>query len=85
MAEESLSEWKYLANQEIELEINAFRTRCVKFETLNNIFNKDFIQDFFAVTPNDKANRNVAIICKRFYVLTLIKELGMEKHYASKP
>ena len=40
---------------------------------------KQAIQDLrnnFVITPIDKANANVAIICKRFYILTLNKSLG---------
>ena len=32
----------------------------------------------FIVTPTDKANGNVAIICQQFYALVLIKELGLD-------
>lgn len=40
---------------------------------------KQAIQDLrnnFVITPIDKANANGAIICKRFYILTLNKSLG---------
>ena len=34
-------------------------------------------RDKYVITPNDKANGNVALICKRFYALTLFRELGI--------
>ena len=38
----------------------------------------DFHQNYIVV-PIDKASGNVSIICKRFYPLTLIKELGVTR------
>ena len=32
----------------------------------------------FVVTPIDKANGNVAFICRRYYALTIVKELGLD-------
>ena len=40
---------------------------------------KQAVQDLrnnFVITPIDKANANIAIICKRFHILTLNKSLG---------
>ena len=39
----------------------------------------------FIVTPIDKANKNVVVICKRFYALTLMKELGLRRNHTSTP
>ena len=39
----------------------------------------------FIVTPIGKANGNVAVICKRFYFLTLMKELGLRGNHKSTP
>ena len=33
----------------------------------------------FVINTIDKANGNAAVICKRFYALALIKELGLNK------
>ena len=35
------------------------------------------LQNDYILTPIDKANGNIAFICKRFYALTLLKELGI--------
>lgn len=40
---------------------------------------KQAVQDLrnnFVITPIDKANANIAIICKRFHIRTLNKSLG---------
>ena len=34
-------------------------------------FQKDFV-----LVPTDKASNNISIVCKRFYILTLLKEVG---------
>ena len=75
---------KYLVKKEIKLKINALSTKCVKFKTSNNKLhsncNKDSLEkkhQKFIVTRVDKANGDVAEICKIFYALTLIKELGL--------
>ena len=33
--------------------------------------------DKYVITPIDKANNNMAFICKRFYALTLFREPAM--------
>ena len=33
----------------------------------------------FVVTPTDKAGNNFSIVCKKFYILCLLKELGISK------
>ena len=48
--------------------------------TLNNIEVKLALNDLhekYVFTPIDKANNNIAIICKKFYISTLIRELGL--------
>ena len=37
----------------------------------------------FVIVPIDKASGNVAFVCKRFYALVLIKELGLDKELGS--
>ena len=32
----------------------------------------------YVITPIYKANGNIAFICKRFYALTIVKELGLD-------
>ena len=52
------------------------RSDCVK-DFLEELFQK------FIVIPIDKAHGNVAVICKRFYALTHMKELGLEENHVS--
>ena len=35
--------------------------------------------------PADKAGNNVIIVCKRYYIETLVKELGMDKLTSDNP
>ena len=37
----------------------------------------------FEIVPVDKAANNVAFICKRFYVLIIIKELNLDWHLSN--
>ena len=36
------------------------------------------LQNQFVIAPIDKADNNAAFICKRFYIETIVKELGLE-------
>ena len=36
-----------------------------------------FIHSKFVFVPIDKASNNIAIICKKFYILKLLTELGL--------
>ena len=49
-------------------------------EVLNNAHCRKALKDLhanFVITPIDKATGNVAIICKRFYAMVLVNELGI--------
>ena len=37
----------------------------------------EYLQDRFVIVPVDKASNNFAIICKKFYLEVLMKELGI--------
>ena len=54
---------------------------CEKNQTSNNMLYSRCIKDYheellqkFVITQNDKANGNIAAVCKRVYALTLTKE-----------
>ena len=49
---------------------------CIK-KSLQELYQK------FIVTPIDKANRNVAVICKSILCFDTTKELGLEENHAS--
>ena len=78
-----LSRWKKEVFTQIEEKIaNLELTSTVissNPSSLQDPHVKQAIQDLrnnFVITPIDKANANVAIICKWFYILTLNKSLG---------
>ena len=41
------------------------------------------LKKLYVIVPIDKASGNVAFVCKRFYALVLIKELGLDKDLGS--
>ena len=69
MSEESLSEWKHLGNNELELKINILRIKHLKFK-FDDIFTVSkiplkYLYNKLIVTTNDQANRNLIEICKK--------------------
>ena len=79
----ALSSWKEMVKGQIEeciskLKLN-FRQRNGK--VLQNADVKAFLSDLhskYVFVPADKAPNNVIIICKRYYIETLIKKLGLD-------
>ena len=74
IAEAVLLEWKrrlmkLINNRIIGTEISLTKTKFIK----NGL---QHIHDQFEVAPIDKANENVAFICKRFHVEVLIKKVS---------
>lgn len=78
-----LSRWeeevfKQIEEKIVNLKLTSTFISC-NSSSLQDPHVKQAIQDLrnnFVITPIDKANANVAIICKRFYILTLNKSLG---------
>ena len=78
-----LSDWKNKVLSKINDRVTALK-RKVKFSICKPVL-KDpnivaLISDLhskFVFVPIDKASNNIAIICKRFYILKLISELGL--------
>ena len=78
-----LSSWKEMVNGQIEERISkqkqnfkqptgkVLQNADVK-ACLSNLHNK------YVFVPADKAPNNIIIICKRYYIETLIKELGLD-------
>ena len=74
------SEWQHnLVGAKIEMLKKSTTTDCHKDILSDFNVKKSLIELYekFVLTPIDKATGNVAIICKRFYAQTLIKELDM--------
>ena len=78
----ALSSWKEMVKGQIEERIsklNRFQTTTGK--VLQNVDVKACLSDLhnkYVFVPADKAPNNIIIICKRYYIETLIKELGLD-------
>ena len=67
--------------KKVKFEVNSLSSSQLKS---NDIFEQDNVkqylkklQDRFVIVPVDKASNNFAIICKKFYIEVLMKELGI--------
>ena len=61
-----------------------FLKRKFKFRKVNPILKtaevKEYLEDLhskFVVVPIDKASNNVSVICKKFYIEVILKEIGV--------
>ena len=77
-----LTEWKSRLLMEVKSKIQVLKKR--HYRQTNKILDDDevktFLADFhqkFVITPTDKAGNNFSIVCKKFYILCLLKELGI--------
>ena len=75
-----LSEWKNRLLFEVKSKIKSLRKHRFRQRrnTLDDNDVKSYLADFhskFVITPTDKACNNFSIICKKFYVACLLKEL----------
>ena len=76
-----LSEWKDQINELVVECISSLkeRIRSPKQKILNDPDVKDTLRrlhDDFVLVPADKAANNVLVVCKKYYIETLIKELA---------
>ena len=70
----------------MEKQVNRINNRIITLKmhnsnnntTGNSLLKSEHIHYQFVVAPIDKANRNVAFICKRFYIEVLIEGLGID-------
>ena len=77
-----LSEWKDQIKELVVERISSLKEklRSPKQKILNDPDVKDTLRrlhDDFVLVPADKAANNVIIVCKWYYIETLIKELGI--------
>ena len=77
-----LSEWKDQIKKLVVVCISSLKEkiRSPKQKILNDRDVKDTLrrlEDDFVLVPADKAANNVIVVCKRYYIETLIKELGI--------
>ena len=83
VSENSLTAWKTSILQRIDEKINILKTK-VKPSKTNPILKQpavinylETMQKDYVFVPIDKASKNVAIICKKYYVEVLLKEIGI--------
>ena len=77
-----LSQWK---DRVKELAVDCIlglkgKFRSPKCKVLNQPGVKDTLENlhaYFVLVPSDKAANNVIVVCKKYYTVTLVKELGI--------
>ena len=84
----SLSEWKYQIKDLVVECISSFKEKIQspKQEIRNDPDVKDTLRrlhDDFVLVPEDKAANNVIVVCKKYHIETLIKELGINTNNMS--
>lgn len=80
---EHLESWKNKLLKLVDLDIVKLK-RKIKPQRTNPILKQSEVLDYltsfhdkFVMTPIDKASSNVAVICKRYYVEVVLKEIGI--------
>ena len=78
-----LSSWKEMVKGQIEERISKLKQNFKQptGKVLQNVDVKACLSDLhnkYVFVPADKASNNIIIICKRYYIETLIKELGLD-------
>ena len=78
-----LSSWKEIVKGQIEERISKLKQNFKQpiGRVLQNVDMKACLSDLhnkYVFVPADKAPNNIIIICKRYYIETLIKELGLD-------
>ena len=78
-----LSSWKEMVKSQIEERISKLKQNFKQptGKVLQNVDMKACLSDLhnkYVFVPADKAPNNIIIICKRYYIETLIKELGLD-------
>ena len=78
----AFKDWKETINSRIDDRISALahnNKRCTKsiFKDANAKKCLSDLQEKYVIVPIDKASNNVAFICKRYYALVILQELGL--------
>ena len=84
-----LKDWKYAVLEKVDNRIKSLSSN-LKYHKVNvSLSNEEVksclseLQSKYVITPIDKANGNIAFICKRYYALTIVKELGLDSDTGS--
>jgi hypothetical protein len=80
----SLNVWSaslmYLVKNKVEKLRHLKRFRLHGKQILNQYHVKEYLASFhkdYVLIPTDKASNNIAIVCKKFYIQTLLQEVGI--------
>ena len=83
LTKDAIQNWKEAVLLEVENRI-AFLKRKVRFQKVNPILRRSEVTEYlqnlqskFVLVPIDKASNNVSIICKKFYIEVILKEIGV--------
>ena len=78
----AFDEWKINVFKLLKQKINniQYKTKQVNCEVLKDEICLKYLKNLhtkFVVTPVDKASNNIAITCKKYYIKTILSELGL--------
>ena len=84
-----LAEWKHTVLEKVDNRIQSLSSKLKHHKVNVSLSNEEVksclsdLQSKYVITPIDKANGNIAFICKRYYALTIVKELGLNSDTGS--
>ena len=84
-----LAEWKHTVLEKVDSRIQSLSCNLKRHKVNVSLSNEEVksclsdLQSKYVITPIDKANGNIAFICKRYYALTIVKELGLNSDTGS--
>ena len=82
-----LRDWKEMVVDSVQRRISYLRQRYInkrKKHVLKNkvhLKNLEYIHENFVLVPADKASNNVIIVCKKYYLDVVIRELSLTSTY----
>ena len=85
LMENALDDWKNKILNAVDKKIEALKKSTVPQRTNAALQNPDVISALeelhseYVIVPIDKASKNVAIICKRYYIIAILDELGFSE------
>ena len=81
---DTLKDWKHAVLEKVDNRIKSLSYN-LKYQDVNISLSSEEVksclsdlQSKYVITPIDKANGNIVFICKCYYALTIVKELGLD-------